>query len=234
MDDRSHLSWRRRFLVPLVAMWVVLATPGIASAHHSGPGGGDPVCPHFNNWGSTACFYGVTHYGSYAEWHSNMMLMDHALESTGRFVAHGIWAYSGAPCGQYFIEQGLSQGWQGQIAYVFYVAKVNVNGYSDYNVGYTSPTAANVAYRLRYDGNGSYSARRDGVQIMSFGGFGYGTCMSQTVVRSASIPLADQTAVASWIPSSSTLSSGRTQTTHTSTAGIRRSFGLTIRADNHS
>lgn len=182
-----HTSLGRVLVAACLLIGGTLVTSAApAGAHHAGPGVGDPTCPHAVQWGSTACLYGVVHFGTYAEWHNNYMAVEDGLEAaTGAFVGHAIWAYSGTPCGQYFMEIGLTTpftpiGGPPQVnSYVWYVAKVNVDGYWHWNMGNTVWDGSNHAYRLRYDGNASYSARRDGITLAQMGGFGWGSCMSQ-------------------------------------------------------
>ena len=140
---------------------------------------GDPACPHGGNATASACFYGTAQFGSYAEFHSNNLLVNSALEQQGYHLNQSVWSYSGSPCSAW-IETGVTQGYHGEVAYTWYWAFNDVNNnYADFKAGYTSPNGINHSYRLVYNGGSQYLAKRDGTQIGAVPGLGAGSCISQ-------------------------------------------------------
>jgi hypothetical protein len=125
----------------------------------------------------------VLQYGSYVEFHNNNMILNGTLESQGEHVNQSIWAYSGAPCDKW-VEEGVTQGFHGQTAYLWYYAYNNTHGslagYHDFAAGYTVPDGTNHAYLLQFQSdNNTYSVFRDGVTIAAnITGLGSGTCIS--------------------------------------------------------
>lgn len=118
---------------------------------------------------------GTTQYGTYGEWHNNNMTMDHTLELSGNHINHTVWAASGSPCGLW-VEGGVTQGYHGIIAYLWYFAYNNSNGYADYIDAYTSPDGTNHSYYMQYSGAGAYKIYRDGVNKAYVANLGGGTC----------------------------------------------------------
>lgn len=102
------------------------------------------------------------------------------LEAQGNHINQSIWAYSGSPCNAW-IEEGLTQGYQGNIWYTWYWAYSNTSGYyQDFAAGTTTPNGTNHTYQLEFNGNGTYGAYRDSGLVGSVGGLGAGTCTAQT------------------------------------------------------
>lgn len=143
---------------------------------------GDSTCPHGANQESTACFYGVAQYGDFTEFHNNNMYFTNlSYEESGGHINQTLWAYSGAPCSSWQ-ELGLTQGYHGQVAYLWYWAYYNYtsNTYQDFPLGYTSPNGTLHTYEILYDGNAQYTAYLDYGAVGTIGGLGYGTCIAST------------------------------------------------------
>ncbi|WKK70308.1 hypothetical protein Q0F99_10390 [Rathayibacter oskolensis] len=140
-------------------------------------------CKHGGNPGATACMFGVTH-GAFTNFHNNKLIVNGALEAQQYHANQSIWTYSSDACSAE-IETGVTQGYHGQIAYVYYGAWVrNTYGYGDTKLSYTSPNGTDHKYNLRYMGpNGSYegvfAAYRDNAQQFSVNHLGYGACQSE-------------------------------------------------------
>ena len=134
---------------------------------------------------------GVTQIGTYAEFHNNHMWMDSYTVSQGNFIEHTLWADSGSPCAQYWVEAGITYGWAGSAIYIHYFARQISRGYAEWSDGpATTWDGSNHSYRLLYDGPGTYVIKRDEVQKLREDGFGSGTCESEVGLEN-SLPAAD-------------------------------------------
>jgi hypothetical protein len=170
------------------------AIVGIASpASAQVLGVGDVNCPHESagggNFSSTVCLYGVVQFGDYTQFHNNTMYFigsfGLSLEvNYGWHINHTLWAYSGAPCGEW-MEIGDTQG-SGpgggayEPGYYYYWASYTyASGYSGHIIGASDNSGNNHSYQLTYQGNGTYAGYLDGGYIGSAGGLGGGTCIGQ-------------------------------------------------------
>ena len=144
---------------------------------------GNATCPHGANTTSSACIFGSPQAGDYAEFHNNNMTVTSAYEAAGYHVNHSLWSYSGPACNAspaYWVEEGITQGYHGQIAYLWYYAASTSSGYSDFPAGYTTPDGTNHTYLLHQASPGHYSVWRDSTNIANFTGLGTNICMGQT------------------------------------------------------
>lgn len=181
-------------MVRTTAVILVSATTIIVPLLNAAPAGasqnaGDPNCIHGGNYTSSACLYGVgPQYGDQVDFNLNNMVMNGTLESEGYHINQTLWTFSGSSCNDW-VEQGVIQGFEGQVAYLWYYAYNSVYGYNEYADGYTSPTGAAYTYYNQYngvgaDGLGQYVMVRGPVggpyyEIATVAGLGYGTCIAQ-------------------------------------------------------
>ncbi len=153
-------------------------------------GVGNSNCPHGGNFGSSACYYGVTQYGTYTQFHNNTMYFVGSygayLESIGYHINNSLWAYSGSPCDEW-IEVGDVQGLDGTAGYFYYWTYSNANHQPiAISAGSSSNNGTNHPYELLYMGSATYSAwidygdGRGLVKVGTASGLGYGTCISQS------------------------------------------------------
>lgn len=174
VQDRRWPSLARRTAA-------AVALIGAAVAFSASPAGafGDPSCPHGANEASTACLHGVVQFGDYTEFHNNNMYFTNvASEQAGNHINHTLWTYSGSPCNEW-IEEGVTQGYHGQVAYLWYWAYLNSDSYDDFPAGYTTPNGTNHSYESLFNGNGVFIVYRDGSPIAFMNHLGAGTCTAQ-------------------------------------------------------
>lgn len=132
---------------------------------------------------------GVTQHGTEAEFHNNYMWMDSGTVNQSNFIAHVLWANSGNPCGQYWVEAGITYGYSAATLYIHYFARNSVRGYAQWSDGPpTTWDGSNHTYRLKYDSPGVYTIYRDGVQKLREDGFGFGTCVSEVGLENSIQP----------------------------------------------
>jgi hypothetical protein len=104
--------------------------------------------------------------------------MNGSLEAQGDHINHSIWAFSGSPCASW-VEIGLTQGFQTQIAYTWYYAYQDLAGhYKATKFNSTSPNGSNHAYHLVFDGGSEYAFWLDGIRLSTITNMGVGTCVS--------------------------------------------------------
>ncbi len=109
-----------------------------------------------------------------------MYFTDLSYEEAGGHINQTLWSYSDSPC-SYWQELGLTQGYHGQVAYLWYWAyDTPGGGYSDFPVGYTTADSSLHSYEILYDGSGTYTAYLDFGSVGTIGGLGAGACIAQT------------------------------------------------------
>lgn len=174
-----------------------------AASPLSAPWGGDLNCVHGGNWLSTACFHDAVQSAVHAEWHNNGLFVNNALITDPNIQAHEnvtIVSWSNSPCVAW-VEQGLTEGFHGQIFYGWYWAwdtDGTIYSYRDFQSAGAINDGSNHTYDLKYlgpgVGGGRYQWLRDGGQVDVQDGFGFGTCTSSVgleVSRTSTPPNGD-------------------------------------------
>ena len=180
MAARRAITW-----VAMIAVLICFQLPEPAPAL----AGGDSDCPHGGNDVAEACLLGMTHYGVYAEWSNEPMMVTDAAANTGAHVNHTLWTDAGINGCDRFVEIGLTRGFgSAPAAYGWYY------GYRDvargtmpalaFWIGNTSEDHSTSRYWLRYNSGDEYSILMDkndglGMQHLArFSGIGVGSCRS--------------------------------------------------------
>jgi len=178
-----------RALITAVAALAVALQPGTSGEAAPLPDG-NLDCPHGGNFVSQACFHG-SHIDVFANWHNNGLTATTGDILDSGHINHALWTFSGAPCGDRFVEVGLTKGFEGANVYTWYYARDRGDGNGGYShTQYTgrtaSPDGSNHEYHLKYAATdatgGVYEIYLDSVKINAFpeNHQGFGSCLSAT------------------------------------------------------
>jgi len=187
-----------RWSTILLTMLVV----GTALARGSGQtlaltGAGNPECDlqGANSYQSNACYGLATHYGVRARFQNVEFTLPSSEGDAGHVVKHGVWAFSGSPCGASFVDQGwnLRKNF-GSTHHFYYHASLNsIDGYTWVEINLDEGIGPFHTYETRFESwdsnfQGTYSLWRSGIEYGLARHQGVGSCQSRVGAASDLLP----------------------------------------------